>query len=125
MVRPNLAALTRQRATYNHLGCRLMMRELKRWLPAWTSTTPAGGAFLWVHVPNTDTKVLQQVAMRHGVTYTDGDILSATATSINRIRLSFSHQPPYIETGIRRLADAWKVLRAKGMSANEVRPVSS
>jgi DNA-binding transcriptional MocR family regulator len=82
---------------------------LRRALPSWTWTEPAGGLSLWVRLPDgADAPAFAQVALRHGVAVATAEALSADPSHHrDRLRLSFSGPPELLEEGVRRLAAAW------------------
>lgn len=91
--------------------CQTMMAALERHFPAevrWTS--PEGGLFLWVELPeNVSGAALLQAALAEGVACVPGAPFFATAARQNFVRLNFSNSTPArIEEGIERLGRVLK-----------------
>lgn len=83
-----------------------LQRELRRRLPGWRWTEPAGGSTLWVQAPGVDTRVLAQVALRHGVEVVPGRVMDPTGAHDDHLRLPFTHEPALLTEAVRRLAEA-------------------
>ena len=83
---------------------------LRRHLPSWTWTEPAGGLSMWVRLPGgRDAQAFAQSSLRHGVAVATAEALSAhPERHADRLRLSFSPPPETLEEGVRRLAAAWR-----------------
>jgi DNA-binding transcriptional MocR family regulator len=86
-----------------------LAEALRRHLPTWSWSEPAGGLSLWVRLPDgADAGAFAQVALRHGVAVATAEALSPTpARHGDRLRISFSARPDLLEEGVRRLAEAW------------------
>lgn len=69
-------------------------------------TTPDGGMFVWVTLPNTiDTEELLPKALKHGVAFVPGISFYPVPTKSSALRLNFTNQPPEkIHEGLKRLA---------------------
>jgi DNA-binding transcriptional MocR family regulator len=86
----------------------LLARLLKRDLPQWSFRTPRGGLFLWVELPQGDSREFAQVALRHGVILLPGPAMSDTEGHVRFLRVPFLAEPGTIQDGVRRLAAAWR-----------------
>lgn len=87
--------------------CSLLLRSLERHMPAearWT--TPTGGFFSWVTLPELiDTRVLARAAAEVGVAFVPGVHFFADCRRTHDLRLSFSRvEDELIDEGVRRLA---------------------
>jgi DNA-binding transcriptional MocR family regulator len=85
-----------------------LLREL---LPTWTWTSPDGGFFLWIHLPDGDASEFAQIASRFGVVVTPGTVMSVDDSHQSYLRLPFSSPPDVLAKGIQRLALAWSAYR--------------
>lgn len=90
------------------------VRLLRRALPDWTFTVPAGGLFLWVELPAGNAEEFAQVALRRGVVIVPGTVLSADGRHERFLRLPFLAEPAVLAAGVERLRAAWKDYRAAG-----------
>ncbi|MBI3761909.1 MAG: PLP-dependent aminotransferase family protein [Chloroflexi bacterium] len=90
----------------------VMLDALEEFFPAEVKwTRPAGGLFLWVHLPEgMDSHRLLEAAIRENVAFVPGDAFFAAGDEGCRyFRLNFSNaQPERIVEGIRRLSVAIK-----------------
>jgi DNA-binding transcriptional MocR family regulator len=86
----------------------LLASLLKRDLPQWSFRTPRGGLFLWVELPQGDSREFAQVALRHGVILLPGPAMSDTEGHVRFLRVPFLAEPGTIQDGVRRLAAAWR-----------------
>lgn len=84
---------------------------LRRYLPAWRFQLPGGGLFLWVELPSGDSREFAQAALRHGVTILAGPVMSAAESHTRFLRLPFFWDPETLQTGVQRLAAAWRDYR--------------
>ena len=87
--------------------CETMLTALDEHLPQLSWTTPAGGFFLWVQLPETlDSKQMLPRATKELVAYTPGTGFYADGRGQHEMRLSFClPTPDRIRLGIRRLAN--------------------
>lgn len=83
-----------------------MLAALSDYLPDLSWTTPAGGFYVWVTLPdNLDSKSMLPRAVKELVAYTPGTAFYADGSGRNRIRLAFCYPTPeFIREGIRRLS---------------------
>ena len=83
-----------------------MLTALGDYLPDLSWTTPAGGFYVWVTLPeNLDSKSMLPRAVKELVAYTPGTAFYADGAGRNKIRLSFCYPTPeFIREGIRRLS---------------------
>jgi DNA-binding transcriptional MocR family regulator len=91
-----------------------LVRLLRRALPDWTFTVPAGGLFLWVELPAGDAQEFAQVALRRGVVIVPGTVLSHEGRYERFLRLPFLAEPAVLAAGVERLRAAWKDYSASG-----------
>jgi DNA-binding transcriptional MocR family regulator len=85
---------------------------LRRHLPDWKFSKPAGGLFLWVTLPDGDAREFAQVALRHGVVVIPGPNMSADEQHARYIRITFLSDPETLTAGATRLARAWRDYRS-------------
>lgn len=83
------------------------LAALKRHFPAGTTwTRPGGGFYVWVTVPDADTKAMLPEAVAHGVAYVPGTAFFPDGSGRDRLRLAFCYPPEEaIEEGVRRLGE--------------------
>lgn len=91
-----------------------LVRLLRRALPDWRFTIPAGGLFLWVELPSGDAQEFAQVALRRGVVIVPGAVFSHEGQYERFVRLPFLAEPEVLEAGVERLRAAWHDYRAAG-----------
>jgi DNA-binding transcriptional MocR family regulator len=91
-----------------------LVRLLRRALPEWTFTVPAGGLFLWVELPAGDAQEFAQVALRRGVVIVPGTVLSPEGRHARSMRLPFLAEPAVLAAGVDRLRAAWDEYSAAG-----------
>jgi 2-aminoadipate transaminase len=74
--------------------------------PGTTWTHPAGGFYVWVTIPGTDTKAMLPEAVARGVAYVPGTAFFPDGSGRDRLRLAFCYPPEdAIEEGVRRLGE--------------------
>ncbi|WP_213815271.1 PLP-dependent aminotransferase family protein [Glaciihabitans sp. dw_435] len=83
-----------------------MLRALEDYLPDLSWTTPTGGFYIWLTLPdNIDSKSMLPRAVKELVAYTPGTAFYADGGGRNKVRLAFCYpEPSYIREGIRRLS---------------------
>ncbi len=83
------------------------LASLERHFPAGaTWTRPGGGFYVWVTVPDADTKALLPAAVDRGVAYVPGTAFYPDGSGRDRLRLAFCYPPEdAIEEGVRRLGE--------------------
>jgi 2-aminoadipate transaminase len=89
--------------------CAAMLAAISKHLPPGiTHTTPVGGMFIWLTLPEgADTMVLLNSAIDAGVTFLPGAVFFTDGGGARNLRLSFSQaDPDRIDIGIQRLARA-------------------
>lgn len=94
----------------------LLMEALERHMPGeYHADVPAGGHHVWMQLLRpVDERALYREAVRAGVTFTPGGVVTAERTSLTSLRLSFSLvDPPELDEGVRRLARAIRELRRR------------
>jgi DNA-binding transcriptional MocR family regulator len=82
---------------------------LRRELPSWTWTRPAGGLSAWIELPEGNATTFAQVAQRHGVSVVAGPLLSADEGHQRHLRITYAAGLAAIAEGVDRLAAAWAV----------------
>ncbi len=94
-----------------HLGLReqrdACAAALRRHLPQWRFEVPAGGLFLWVHLPRGDADAFAHLALEHGVRLTPGSGMYAGTAEPHRLRISYAATGDVWEEAAQRLAAAW------------------
>jgi DNA-binding transcriptional MocR family regulator len=90
----------------------LLCTLLNEHLPDWTFQAPAGGLFLWVKLPEGDSREFAQSALRRGAIILPGPAMSATEQHARFIRLPFIAEAETLQEGIRRLGLAWQDYRS-------------
>jgi DNA-binding transcriptional MocR family regulator len=89
-------------------NCELLCRRLAEQLPQWQFKKPSGGLCLWVRLPFGDTTSFAQFAARAGVRILPGSSMTVDGSCEEYLRLPFTVSPEIVETGIVRLATAWR-----------------
>lgn len=96
-----------------------IFEALRRHLPEATWSEPAGGLYLWAHLPEdgpTATELFLE-SVRAGAAFAMGPLFHTDGQGTYNIRLNLAaNSPDLIEEGIRRLASAWHTL-AEGYEA--------
>jgi DNA-binding transcriptional MocR family regulator len=95
----------RRRELREKLDC--LTRLLRRHLPEWSWSPPAGGLSLWVRLPRGNSDEFAQVALRHGVSVVPGSLTSPEGGLSDHLRLPFVLEKGPMEEGVLRLARAW------------------
>lgn len=85
----------------------LLSAALRRALPEWSWPEPAGGLSLWVDIGE-PSEPFAQHALRSGVAVATPSALSASGDHGTCLRLSFAREPDVLESGVARLAAAWR-----------------
>jgi len=103
-----------------------MLEALREYMPPGTTwTTPGGGFFVWVTLPDgLDAQAMLPRAVNARVAFTPGTAFYADGLGSRNMRLSFCYPTPErIREGVRRLADVvnreYEVHRTFGLSADE------
>ncbi len=83
-----------------------------RGLP-WSFPEPQGGMSLWVKLGDcTDTQILAQLALRHGVSIVPGSLFSVDEAHAEYLRLPFLLAPEVLTAGVEGVMDSWSELGA-------------
>jgi 2-aminoadipate transaminase len=84
-----------------------MLDALQQHLPSLTWTTPTGGFYVWLTMPESlDSKAMLPRAVKELVAYTPGTAFYADGDGRRSMRLSFCYPTPeFIREGVRRLAN--------------------
>ena len=101
----------------------LLDELLETCLPSWRWTSPAGGLTIWARLPSGDAEALAGLARDRGVDIAPGPYFCADGSAAEHLRLPFSLPPPVLETGIRRLAEAWRDLESGRAEASTSAPL--
>ncbi|HEX2858293.1 MAG TPA: PLP-dependent aminotransferase family protein [Propionibacteriaceae bacterium] len=103
-----------------------MLEALREYMPPGTTwTTPGGGFFVWVTLPDgLDAQAMLPRAVNARVAFTPGTAFYADGLGSRNMRLSFCYPTPErIREGVRRLADVvnreYEVHRTFGLSVDE------
>jgi DNA-binding transcriptional MocR family regulator len=90
----------------------VLASALRRALPSWTWTEPAGGLSIWVRLPDRVAEPFARAALRSGVAVATAAALSPVgaegAGGGDGVRLSFSAPAEVLRAGVSRLATAWR-----------------
>jgi DNA-binding transcriptional MocR family regulator len=89
-------------------NCEILCRRLAEQLPQWQFKKPSGGLCLWVRLPFGDTTSFAQFAARAGVRILPGSSMTVDGSCEEYLRLPFTVSPEIIDSGIARLATAWR-----------------
>ena len=83
-----------------------MLQALNDYLPSMEWTTPSGGFYVWLTMPeHLDSKAMLPRAVKELVAYTPGTAFYADGNGRRNMRLSFCYpKPDFIREGIRRLS---------------------
>jgi DNA-binding transcriptional MocR family regulator len=82
-------------------------------LPTWSFTRPRGGLFLWVRLPYGDAEGFSRLALRHGVRVFPGTKTSPGDAFSDRLRISYTAEPPDLRLAAERLRRAWTELESR------------
>jgi DNA-binding transcriptional MocR family regulator len=99
-----VAAATRRAASERR---EILGSELRRRLPEWEWTMPAGGMSLWIRLPEADAVAFSRLASRHGVIVRPGPLASPDGGFRDHIRIAYGTSPERLVEGVDRLAAAW------------------
>jgi DNA-binding transcriptional MocR family regulator len=93
-----------------------MIAALERHCPDLSFIRPEGGYFIWCRLPKgLSAKELLKEALGRGVSFLIGEIFYPDGRGQDRIRLTFTSQPPSaIEEGVRALGEALRHLEIEG-----------
>jgi DNA-binding transcriptional MocR family regulator len=86
-----------------------LTRLLRKHLPSWSWSEPAGGLSLWVHLPEGDASAFAQVALRHGVAVVPGALASPDGGCGDHLRIPYVLDAEPMREGVERLARAWQI----------------
>jgi len=84
-----------------------LVRALRRDLPTWDFTVPAGGLSLWVHLPSGNAEEFAELALEQGVAVIPGPALSVDDGNRRALRMAFVEPEDRLDEAVRRLAQAW------------------
>lgn len=103
---PQAAAIRAQRTREFRAKRDLVIRLIRCHGLDWTYPDPQGGMSLWLRLLGVDTRVLAQVALRHGVTIVPGNLFSVDESHAEFIRLPFLLPAEQLQTAVLRLLAA-------------------
>ena len=103
---PRLDGIRSQRTVELRAKRDLVLRLLRDRGRQWTFPEPQGGMSLWMRLANIDTRVLAQVALRHGVSIVPGNLFSVDESHAEYIRLPFLLPLDTLKAAVERLLDA-------------------
>lgn len=101
----------------------LAVRLLRELLPGASFTLPQAGLCLWIRLPDGDSQLLSQTALRLGLVLSHGDLFSVDESHGAYLRLPFVLEDETLERGIRILARACDEQSSTAVSSRE--PVSA
>lgn len=100
--------IERLRTTFAH-RIKAMSECLRKYIPSAEFSTPHGGYFFWVRIPNVDTAELRNKAADHHVGLRPGLLFSSNGGLKDYMRLSVSFYDEYqLEEGLQRLSGCFK-----------------
>jgi DNA-binding transcriptional MocR family regulator len=108
-------AATAERRLQLPAGLATLTALLAEHLPGWTWQQPAGGASLWVRLPQGDATHFAQVAQRYGVAVLPGAVFSAEGRGDDHTRLPYALPAELLRSGIARLGQAWHAYVERGV----------
>jgi len=85
-------------------------------LPEWRFRSPAGGLALWCELPGPYGTALAAEAERLGVIVAPGPVFAAEGGLDRFVRIPWTRSPDELGEAVRRLADAWAVVRDRPAS---------
>ncbi len=94
-------------------GLHTLTALLSAHLPGWTWQAPAGGASLWVRLPQGNATHFSQVALRYGVALLPGAVFGG---SDEYTRLPYAQPTATLTEGVERLGQAWQAYVERGVS---------
>lgn len=106
-----------QRREQLPVGLQNLTDLLATHLPGWTWQAPAGGASLWVRLPQGNATHFSQVALRYGVALLPGAVFGG---SDDHTRLPYAQTPETLSEGVERLGRAWQAYVERGVSDSAV-----
>ena len=109
---PHLNRIRSQRTMELRAKRDLVVRSLRARGRDWTFPEPQGGMSLWLRLANSDTRVLAQVALRHGVSVVPGNLFSVDESHSEYIRLPFLLSLDLLQSGVQRLLDSCEEIDA-------------
>lgn len=98
--------------------------EMSDQLPDWKWNAPAGGASLWVKLPEPCATAFAQAATHRGVAVTPGPVFSADFDFDEYIRIPFGIPVPTLRAGVLRIAETWMHDYRHFHGAHPVSPVT-
>jgi DNA-binding transcriptional MocR family regulator len=88
----------------------LVVDLLRKHIPKASFTIPRAGLGLWVKLPELDCQVVAQIALRHGLVLSHGNLFSVDESHGEYIRIPFVLDEEFLDRGIRALSNAVKGL---------------
>jgi DNA-binding transcriptional MocR family regulator len=92
-------------------------------LPDWRFHLPAGGLALWCRLPGAHGTALTAEAERRGVIIAPGPVFAAEGGLDTFVRIPWTRPADELTEAVRRIADAWSVVRERPTSAGRARRV--
>lgn len=80
-------------------------------LPDWRFHLPTGGLALWCRLPGTHGTAVVTEAERHGVIIAPGPVFAAEGGLDSYVRIPWTRPVDELTEAVRRIADAWSVVR--------------
>jgi DNA-binding transcriptional MocR family regulator len=82
-------------------------------LPEWRFHLPTGGLALWCRLPGTYGTAVVTEAERHGVIIAPGPVFAAEGGLDSFVRIPWTRPADELTEAVRRIADAWSVVRER------------
>lgn len=84
----------------------LVVDLLREYVPGAAFVIPRAGLGLWVKLPNLDCQLLAQVALRHGLVLSHGNLFSVDESHGEFVRIPFVLDEELLDRGVRALGNA-------------------
>jgi DNA-binding transcriptional MocR family regulator len=85
-----------------------LVDAVRRHLPTWRFTPPAGGLALWCELPSAMATAVSEAAERLGVAVAPGPVFAVEGGLDRFVRIAWTRPVDELEEAVRRLADAWE-----------------
>ena len=86
---------------------------VRQQLPDWDFRLPTGGLALWCRLPGDHATAVVTEAERRGVIVAPGPVFAAEGGLDRYVRIPWTRPPEELEEAVRRLAEAWAVVRSR------------
>jgi DNA-binding transcriptional MocR family regulator len=85
-----------------------IVSRIEDMFPTWKIAVPAGGASLWIRLPEGSATTFSQQCERHGIPFLPGPTFSAVNGRDEYVRIGFAHDEAVIRSAVDRLAEVWR-----------------